>query len=124
MKWNFFIKQITKTKIINNSFFKYACTKCGVCEGIYPSKIRYNKKNDTFSLKEKFNYKEFNYEKADSLKVEINNFVLSCIGRGKPLVDGEQGMNAVKTATLISESLWRRLRYLTWKINILILPQK
>ena len=52
-----------------------------------------------------FNYKEFNYEKADSLKEEINNFILSCIGQGKPLVDGEQGMNAVKTATLISESL-------------------
>jgi hypothetical protein len=39
------------------------------------------------------------------LREEINNFVLSCIGKEKPLVDGEQGMNAVKTATIISKLL-------------------
>ena len=52
-----------------------------------------------------FEYKEFNYKQADSLREEINNFVLSCIGKEKPLVDGEQGMNAVKTATIISKLL-------------------
>ena len=64
---------------------------------------RYNK-----TLKSKnglFNFKEFTYEKADSLKDEINNFILSCIGKDKPLVDGEQGLNAVKTATMISKLL-------------------
>ena len=64
---------------------------------------RYNK-----TLKSKnglFNFKEFTYEKADSLKDEINNFILSCIGKDKPLVDGEQGLNAVKTATTISKLL-------------------
>jgi predicted dehydrogenase len=64
---------------------------------------RYNK-----TLKSKnglFNYKEYTYEKADSLKDEINNFILSCIGKDKPLVDGEQGLNAVKTATTISKLL-------------------
>ena len=64
---------------------------------------RYNK----ISCKNKglFQYKEFNYKKADSLKNEINNFILSCIGIDKPLVDGEQGMNAVRTATIISKLL-------------------
>ena len=64
---------------------------------------RYNKT----SRKNKglFQYKEFNYKKADSLKNEINNFILSCIGLDKPLVDGEQGMNAVRTATIISKLL-------------------
>ena len=52
-----------------------------------------------------FGYKEFKYKKADSLKEEINNFILSCTGKDKPLVDGEQGMNAVKTATMISKLL-------------------
>ena len=64
---------------------------------------RYNK-----TLKSKnglFNFKEFTYEKSDSLKDEINNFILSCIGKDKPLVDGEQGLNAVKTATMISKLL-------------------
>jgi len=64
---------------------------------------RYNK-----TLKSKnglFNFKEFTYEKADSLKDEINNFILSCIGKEKPLVDGKQGLNAVKTATMISKLL-------------------
>ena len=36
---------------------------------------------------------------------EINNFILSCIGKEKPLVDGLQGKSAVKTATLISKLL-------------------
>ena len=64
---------------------------------------RYNK-----TLKSKnglFNFKEFTYEKSDSLKDEINNFILSCIGKEKPLVDGKQGLNAVKTATMISKLL-------------------
>lgn len=52
-----------------------------------------------------FNFREFRYEKADSLKDEINNFILSCIGKEKPLVDGKQGLNAVKTATMISKLL-------------------
>ena len=64
---------------------------------------RYNKssRNNTGV----FQYKEYNYKKADSLKGEINNFISSCIGLDKPLVDGEQGMNAVKTATTISKLL-------------------
>ena len=64
---------------------------------------RYNKNSK--KQKSIFEYKEFNYKKADSLREEINNFVLSCIGKEKPLVDGEQGMNAVKTATIISKLL-------------------
>ena len=64
---------------------------------------RYNKTSKRH--KGEFEYKEFNYKQADSLKEEINNFILSCIGKEKPLVDGEQGMNAVKTATIISKLL-------------------
>ena len=64
---------------------------------------RYNKGSK--NKKGLFGYKEFNYVKADSLKEEINNFILSCLGKDKPLVDGEQGMNAVKTATIISKLL-------------------
>tara|TARA_B100001778_G_C18492573_1_gene585745 strand:+ start:19 stop:942 length:924 start_codon:yes stop_codon:yes gene_type:complete len=64
---------------------------------------RYNKTSKRH--KGVFEYKEFNYKQADSLKEEINNFILSCIGKEKPLVDGEQGMNAVKTATIISKLL-------------------
>ena len=64
---------------------------------------RYNKRSR--SKAGLFEYKEFNYKKADSLKQEINNFILSCIGKDKPLVDGEQGMNAVKTAMMISKLL-------------------
>ena len=52
-----------------------------------------------------FQYKEFNYKKTDSLKDEINNYILSCIGIEKPLVDGKQGMSAVKKATIISKLL-------------------
>ena len=64
---------------------------------------RYNKTSKR--KKGIFEYKEFNYKQADSLKEEINNFIFSCIGKEKPLVDGEQGMNAVKTATIISKLL-------------------
>ena len=64
---------------------------------------RYNKTSK--SKNGLFNYTDFTYEKADSLKDEINNFILSCIGKDKPLVDGKQGLNAVKTATMISKLL-------------------
>ena len=64
---------------------------------------RYNKTSK--SKNGLFNYKDFAYKKADSLKDEINNFILSCIGKDKPLVDGKQGLNAVKTATMISKLL-------------------
>ncbi len=55
--------------------------------------------------KELFSFKEFKYNKADSLKDEINNFILSCCGKENPLVDGNQGKAAVQTATLISKLL-------------------
>ena len=55
--------------------------------------------------KELFGFKEFKYDKTDALKDEINNFILSCLGKEKPLVDGEQGKAAVETATLISKLL-------------------
>ena len=55
--------------------------------------------------KELFNFKEFKYDKTDALKDEINNFILSCLGKEKPLVDGKQGKAAVETATLISKLL-------------------
>ena len=64
---------------------------------------RYNKK--VKKTKGIFQFKEFNYKKSDSLKEEINNFILSCLGIDKPLVDGAQGMSAVKTATIISKLL-------------------
>ena len=50
-------------------------------------------------------FKEFKYDKTDALKDEINNFILSCLGKEKPLVDGKQGKAAVETATLISKLL-------------------
>tara|TARA_B100001778_G_scaffold295627_1_gene267983 strand:+ start:331 stop:1254 length:924 start_codon:yes stop_codon:yes gene_type:complete len=56
-------------------------------------------------LDELFAYKEFSYKQADSLKEEISNFILSCLGEDKPLVDGEQGMKAVEVATTISKLL-------------------
>ena len=52
-----------------------------------------------------FAYKEFSYKQADSLKEEISNFILSCLGEDKPLVDGEQGMKAVEVATTIYKLL-------------------
>jgi len=55
--------------------------------------------------KELFGFKEFKYDKTDALKDEINNFILSCLGKEKPLVDGKQGKAAVETATLISKLL-------------------
>ena len=55
--------------------------------------------------KELFSFKEFKYDKTDALKDEINNFILSCLGKEKPLVDGKQGKAAVETATLISKLL-------------------
>tara|TARA_B100001559_G_scaffold314923_1_gene316019 strand:- start:561 stop:1484 length:924 start_codon:yes stop_codon:yes gene_type:complete len=64
---------------------------------------RYNK--TTRKTEGIFQYKEFNYKKSDSLKEEINNYILSCLGVEKPLVDGIQGMSAVKTATIISKLL-------------------
>ena len=55
--------------------------------------------------KELFGFKEFKYDKTDALKDEINNFILSCLGKEKPLVDGKQGKAADETATLISKLL-------------------
>ena len=52
-----------------------------------------------------FEYKEFNYKKTDALKEEINNFILSCLRKDKPKVDGIQGRDAVKIATVISKLL-------------------
>ena len=55
--------------------------------------------------KELFSFKEFKYDKTYALKDEIDNFILSCLGKQKPLVDGKQGKAAVETATLISKLL-------------------
>ena len=52
-----------------------------------------------------FKQKEYNYKKVDSLRKEINNFVNSCLGLEKPLVDGINGMNALKVAEDISKKL-------------------
>ena len=52
-----------------------------------------------------FKQNEYNYKKADPLKKEINNFVNSCLGLEKPLVDGINGMNALKVAEDISKKL-------------------
>ncbi|MBT5116500.1 MAG: Gfo/Idh/MocA family oxidoreductase [Gammaproteobacteria bacterium] len=60
---------------------------------------------NTQNKKGLFSFKEIQYDKTDALKDEINNFILSCIGKEKPLVDGLQGKSAVNTATLISKLL-------------------
>ena len=52
-----------------------------------------------------FKQKEYSYKKVDSLRKEINNFVNSCLGLEKPLVDGVNGMNALKVAEDISKKL-------------------
>jgi len=52
-----------------------------------------------------FKQNEYSYKKTDSLKKEINNFVNSCLGLEKPLVDGINGMNALKVAEDISKKL-------------------
>ena len=52
-----------------------------------------------------FNMTEYNYTKSDALKDEINNFIKSCLKQEKPLVDGAQGMEAVKIASIISKKL-------------------
>lgn len=52
-----------------------------------------------------FNLNEYSYKKSDALKDEINNFILSCLKQTKPLVDGVQGMEAVKIASIISKQL-------------------
>jgi predicted dehydrogenase len=52
-----------------------------------------------------FNLHEYSYKKSDALKDEINNFILSCLKQAKPLVDGAQGMEAVKIASIISKQL-------------------
>ena len=52
-----------------------------------------------------FKKNEYSYKKTDSLKKEINNFVNSCLGLEKPLVDGINGMNALKVAEDISRKL-------------------
>ncbi len=52
-----------------------------------------------------FKQKEYSYKKVDSLRKEINNFVNSCLGLEKPLVDGINGMSALKVAEDISKKL-------------------
>ena len=52
-----------------------------------------------------YSRKEYRYDKSDSLKAEIENFVLSCMGKEKPLVTGIDGMNALKVADDISRKL-------------------
>ena len=52
-----------------------------------------------------YSRKEHSYNKSDSLKAEIENFVLSCMGKEKPLVTGIDGMNALKVADDISKKL-------------------
>ncbi len=52
-----------------------------------------------------FNLNEYSYKKSDALKDEVNNFILSCLKQAKPLVDGTQGMEAVKIASIISKQL-------------------
>tara|TARA_B100000475_G_scaffold190641_1_gene162949 strand:+ start:61 stop:984 length:924 start_codon:yes stop_codon:yes gene_type:complete len=59
----------------------------------------------SLNRKKLFEYKEFNYKKTDALKEEINNFILSCLRKDKPKVDGIQGRDAVKIATVISKLL-------------------
>ena len=59
----------------------------------------------SLNRKKLFEYKEFNYKKTDALKEEINNFILSCIRKDRPKVDGIQGRDAVKIATVISKLL-------------------
>ena len=52
-----------------------------------------------------FEYKEFNYKKTDALKEEINNFILSCMRKEIPKVDGIQGRDAVKKVLLENPDL-------------------
>ncbi len=52
-----------------------------------------------------YDHKEYKYKKADALRDEINNFVNSCLGLEKPLVNGIMGMNALKVAEEISKKL-------------------
>ncbi len=52
-----------------------------------------------------YNQKEYKYKKADALRDEIKNFVNSCLGKEKPLVDGVMGMKALKVADEISRKL-------------------
>ena len=59
----------------------------------------------SLNRKKLFEYKEFNYKKTDALKEEINNFILSCMRKDIPKVDGIQGRDAVKIATVISKIL-------------------
>tara|TARA_Y100000992_G_scaffold58476_1_gene35611 strand:- start:731 stop:1654 length:924 start_codon:yes stop_codon:yes gene_type:complete len=59
----------------------------------------------SLNRKKLFEYKEFNYKKTDALKEEINNFILSCMRKDIPKVDGIQGRDAVKIATVISKLL-------------------
>ena len=59
----------------------------------------------SLNRKKLFEYKEFNYKRTDALKEEINNFILSCMRKDKPKVDGIQGRDAVKIATVISKLL-------------------
>ena len=48
---------------------------------------------------------EYNYKKTDALNDEIIDFIKSINNMTKPVVDGTQGMEALKLATLISKKL-------------------
>ena len=63
---------------------------------------KYNKSKTKNKL---FDYKEFTHKRTDALRDEINNFILSCLGEEKPIVDGVQGRSAVSTAYTISKLL-------------------
>ena len=52
-----------------------------------------------------FKREDFKFDKSDALKIEINNFILSCLGKEKPLVNGEMGKEALLIAHKISKLL-------------------
>lgn len=42
--------QIKKNKIFNKNFFKYACTKCGLCKDIFKKEVKYKANDDYIKL--------------------------------------------------------------------------
>ena len=52
-----------------------------------------------------FKCEDIKFKKSDALKIEINNFILSCLKKEKPLIDGRIGKQALITADKISKLL-------------------
>lgn len=75
---------------------------------IYTSKVLEFEEWNVFQMPQEYNIRKINLKKIEPLKLELDDFISSIKNKKKPLADGYDGLEAVKVADAIINSLKNR----------------